>query len=154
MKRIIFISLFLILLAAVAYAAETARVIVKESAIRSDCKFYSSVKARVKYNDTVEVLSKQGDWFRVKFRNTKGCIHKSAIEQKTFKLSGLLGSKPQGATSDEVSLAGKGFNPQVENSYKNKHPELDFRAVDRVGGYTVSEGEIQSFIKNGGLNLP
>ncbi|HBR20972.1 MAG TPA: hypothetical protein DD713_00140 [Nitrospiraceae bacterium] len=153
-KIAILIGLLLTVLVPAADAADTARVITKESAIRADCKFFSPVRAKVKYNDTLEIISQEGDWFRVKFKNTKGCIHKSAIEEKTFKLSGLLGSRPQSATADEVSLAGKGFNPQVENSYKKKHPNLDFRTVDRIGEYTVSEGEMQSFITSGGLNLP
>lgn len=153
-KIAVLIGFLLTVLAPAADAADTVRVITKENAIRADCKFFSPVRAKVKYNDTLEIISQEGDWFRVKFKNTQGCIHKSAIEEKTFKISGLLGSRSQSATSDEVSLAGKGFNPQVENSYKKKHSDLDFRTIDRIGEFTVSEGEIQSFIESGGLNLP
>lgn len=155
MKKIaILIGFLLTVLVHTADAADTARVIIKESAIRAECRFFSPVRMKVKYNDTLEIISQKGDWFTVKFKNTQGCIHRSSIEEKTFKLSGLLGSRSQSASSDEVSLAGKGFNPQVENSYKKKHPDLDFRTIDRIGEYTASEGEIQNFIVSGGLNLP
>lgn len=152
--RIYITSLLIVVFSSVFAYAETARVITKENAVREECKFFSPVKAKVKYNDSIEIISKEGDWFRVKFKGVKGCIHKSAIEEKTFRFTGLSGSQAHPASGDEVSLAGKGFNPQVESSYKSKHPELDFKTVDRIGEYKITEEGIKSFIKNGGLNLP
>ncbi len=134
--------------------AETAKVITKENAIRGDCKFFSPVKARVSYGDSLETISKEGDWYRVKYKNIKGCIHKSAVEEKSFKLINLSGFQSQSASKDEVSLAGKGFNPKVESAYKKKHPKLDFNAVDRIVEYKISEEGVQKFIRDGGLNLP
>lgn len=154
MKIRIIITVFLIILFASASAfADTARVITKENAIRNDCKFFSPVKVKLKYNDEVEVISKEGDWFKVKYKDKTGCIHKSAVEEKSVSLSGVFGSKKQ-ASSDEVALAGKGFNPQVESSYKNKHPEMNFNAVDSVEKYKVSEERLSKFIKDGGLKQP
>ncbi|MBI4684946.1 MAG: hypothetical protein HY755_07080 [Nitrospirae bacterium] len=152
--RLYIISMLtLTFLAASAYA-ETLKVITKENAIREECRFFSPVRIKVYYNDTVEAVSKEGDWFKVKYKGIKGCIHKSAVEEKTFRLTGLLGSQSKTASEDEVSLAGKGFNPQVENSYKDRHPELDFRVVDSIGEYRISEESLRNFIKNGELNLP
>lgn len=137
-----------------AIAAEKARVITKGNAIRSDCRFFAPVKARLRYDDVVEVLSREGDWFRVSFKGVKGCLHKSAVEAKGFKLGSLLGAPRAGATSEEVALAGKGFNPQVEASYRGKHPELDFRTVDLVEQFDVPSDELSEFIRKGGLNPP
>ena len=134
------------------HAAETARVITKENAIRKECRFFSSVKAKVHYNDKVVVREQAGDWFRVEFNGVTGCIHKSAIEEKRFKLSDLGGGSK--VSSSEVSLAGKGFNPQVEREYKGRHPELDFAAVDSVERNKVSPESLQSFFEEGGLNPP
>ena len=36
------------------------------------------------------------------------------------------------ASASEVALAGKGFNKQVEDSYKAKHADANFAAVDRM----------------------
>ncbi len=134
--------------------ADTLSVITKENAIREDCRFFSPIKAKVRYNDILDVTSIEGDWFRVKFKNLKGCIHKSAVEKKQFSLSGLFVSKEASASRDEVALAGKGFNPQVENAYKKNHPEMNYHDVEIIEGYNVSEESLKKFIQNGGLNFP
>ncbi|MGE5894193.1 MAG: hypothetical protein ACM34I_09080 [bacterium] len=133
--------------------AETARVVTRENAIRESCRFFAPVKAKVRYNDAVAILSREGDWYRVRFKGTTGCIHKSALEEKKFSLSGLRGSKPSAASQDEVALAGKGFNPQVEKSYRGKNPDLDFRAVDLIEAYDVPDSKLMEFMKEGGLSL-
>jgi hypothetical protein len=152
--RCLAISLLFVLLASAPSFGETARVVTRENAIRESCRFFAPIKVKVKYNDVLKVLSKEGDWFRVRFRKVEGCIHKSAVEEKTFSLSGLTGTKAPSASSDEVALAGKGFNPQVEKSYKQNHPNLDFGKVDMIEKYAVPEDSLRDFAKAGGLNLP
>ncbi len=136
-----------------AMAADTARVIVKENAVRDQCRFLAPVKAKLRYNDLVTLTGKSGDWYKVTFKGVSGCVHKSAIQKKTFKL-GTINGTGQTASSDEVSLAGKGFNPQVEASYKGEHPEVDFHAVDTIEGFKVSSENLDEFLKNGGLKEP
>jgi len=133
--------------------AETVRVATKENAIRESCKFLAPVKNKVQYGDELEVLSKEGDWVKVKFKNAKGCIHKNAVTDKAISLSDTS-AKGHTASSDEVALAGKGFNPEVEKSYKSKHPELDFNAVNSIEAYSVQDEPLRLFIKAGGLNQP
>lgn len=143
----------LALFASPLWGAESARVVTRENAIRSECRFFAPVKVKVRYNDRLTILGQKGDWFLVSFRGVKGCIHKSALEQKSFRLSSLIGTGG-GATSEEVSLAGKGFNPQVESAYKGKHPNLDFRTVDIIEGFKVPPAELEKFLKEGGLTTP
>jgi hypothetical protein len=102
----------------------------------------------------LEVVSKEGDWFQVTFKGVEGCIHKSAVQKKSLSLSKLTGSQGKGTSGEEVALAGKGFNPQVEAAYKNKNPELNFGAVDRVESYKISDSELMQFIQKGELSLP
>ena len=135
-------------------AADTARVIVRENAIREQCRFFAPVKAKIRYNDLLTILSKSGDWYKVRFKGVSGCVHKSAIEEKSFKLGGGFSSQGQTPSRDEVSLAGKGFNPQVEASYKGSHPELDFRTVDAIEHFQVSSEALSEFLKDGGLSEP
>ena len=152
--RLSVISFFILIVTSVSLHAETATVITKQNAIRTSCKFFSPVKATVRYNDMLEIISKEGDWFQVRFKGVQGCIHKSAIQKKSLSLAKLTGSQGKGTSGDEVALAGKGFNPQVEAAYKNKNPELNFSAVDRVESYRISDSEIMQFIQKGKLNLP
>jgi len=152
--RLSFIAFFILLSTSDSLHAETATVITKQNSIRASCRFFSPVKATVHYNDMLEVISQQGDWYQVRFRGIQGCIHKSAIQKKSVSLSKLVGSQGQATSAEEVALAGKGFNPQVEAAYKNKNPGLNFAGVDRVESYKIPENELRGFIQSGKLNLP
>ena len=67
-------------------------------------------------------------------------------------LGGLLTGTPAKETkSDEVALAGKGFTPEVESSYRSKHPEMNFAQVDQIEGFKVDPASLQTFIKEGEL---
>lgn len=147
------ISLSLILATCGAAFAETVRVASKENAIRTECRFFAPVRTKVRLNDLLDTVSKEGDWLRVRFKGTSGCIHKSAVDDKQVDVSSLSGSR-RSVSGDEVALAGKGFNPQVERSYKAKHPELNFQAIDRIEENSVSEEAIKKFIRAGGLREP
>lgn len=153
MRIIILLAATFLLLATSAFA-ETVRVVTKDNVIRDECRFFSQVKARVRYDDPLQVLGKEADWYRVKFHNVKGCIHKSAVVEQEVSLAGVSGSSMQSASKEEVALAGKGFNPQVEQSFKSKHPNLDFEAVNRIEGFKVPEENLRKFIRTGGLKEP
>jgi hypothetical protein len=148
------VFLFIITTSSVSLGVETTMVITKENAIRESCRFFSPVKATVRYGDALEVISQEGDWFRVNFRGVQGCIHKSAIEKRSFSLSNLVGSNKQSTSGQEVALAGKGFNPQVESAYRSQNPKLNFEEVNAIENYRVPESKLREFIKTGRLNLP
>lgn len=154
MSRLFSTMLLSLLVATAALAADTARVITKENAIRAEARFFAPAKATLRYRDVVTILARKGDWYQVRFKGTEGYIHKSALEQKSFSLGSLAGSGSGGASSDEVALAGKGFNPQVESSYKKGHPELDFKRVDQIERAQVPDAELERFITAGRLNQP
>lgn len=153
-KSIYSLLLALLLLGAVAAHADTLRVVVRESAVRADCRFFAPIRSTVQSNDQLAVIAKNGDWYRVTFKGVNGCIHKSAVQSRTYSFSGTDASSQGGASEDEVSLAGKGFNPQVESAYRKKNSELDFKTVDTIQQYQVAADSLKSFIEAGGLALP
>ena len=63
----------------------------------------------------------------------------------------LFGAPVKETSSDEAALAGKGFTPEVESSYRQKHPEAKFAEVDKVEANRVDPAKLQAFIKEGGL---
>jgi hypothetical protein len=68
-------------------------------------------------------------------------------------LGGILFGGPVKETkSDEVALAGKGFTPEVESAYRQKHPEMKFAQVDQVEAFKVDDAQLNAFIREGGLN--
>jgi len=61
------------------------------------------------------------------------------------------GQLRSGASEDELTLAGKGFNAQVEKEYRQRNSDLDYRAIDRMEGLTVTSAEVQRFLREGNL---
>jgi hypothetical protein len=151
---VLVLSVVLVVSVSAAFAAEVVKVITREDAIRASCRFFAPVVASVRYNDVLEVLSREGDWYRVRFNDVEGCIHKSAVEQQKISLAGLKIGGGGTASEDEVALAGKGFNPQVEEAYKSENPELAYQSVDQVEAYAVEVKRQITFIEEGRLNLP
>ncbi|WP_353683249.1 SH3 domain-containing protein [Thermodesulfovibrio sp. 3907-1M] len=133
--------------------AETITVITKENAIRESPKFFAPVKAYVRYGDILNVIGRQKDWYRVKFKNISGYIHKTAVEKRTVTSYETYTTSTT-PSEGEITLAGKGFNPQVERQYRSNHPKMPYDLVDRIEKYSIPEREIISFIKNGGLSEP
>ncbi|MBP6940305.1 MAG: hypothetical protein KBB65_00900 [Syntrophorhabdaceae bacterium] len=144
----------IILLAPVLVFAEQASVITKENAVREYCRFFAPVVAPVRYKDVLEIVSPQGDWFKVRYKEIEGCIHKAAIEKRTASFSGAALPGAGAVSESEAALAGKGFNPQVEASYRKKYPAMRYSLVDSIEHDKVSEKEIAFFITSGGLNKP
>lgn len=134
-------------------AAETVQVTTRENAVRSDCRFFAPVKLKVVLGDRLSVKEKNGDWYQVTAKGIDGCIHKSAVKDRNFASAGR-GASAGSASSDEVSLAGKGFSPQVESGYRKSGKNLNYNAVDEISRIEVSEKSLESFIKQGGLIQP
>lgn len=104
----------------------------------------------------VSVAEQAGDWYRVEYQGKTGWLHRQAFPSpqtgSKFPLGGILFGGPVKETkSDEVALAGKGFTPEVESAYRQKHPEMKFAQVDQVEAFKVDDAQLQSFIKEGGL---
>jgi len=127
---------------------------VKKGAVRSSPSFLGKVVAQLKYGDRVAVQDVKGSWYfldRPKGK-TNGWMHSSALSMKKIVLNPGSSDVEQAASSDEITLAGKGFNKQVENDFKSKNPQVDFKWINRMEKMTVSQNQIQVFIKKGQLS--
>jgi hypothetical protein len=153
MKRTVILIVLFIFIAAAAFA-DTVTVITKDNAIREYAKFFAPVKANVKYNDRLETIVAEGDWYKVRYGSLVGYIHKSAVDKRTIAQPASYQRRGSSVSESEAALAGKGFNPQVEASYKKQHPEMKFSLVDSIERYPVPEREISAFITAGGLRQP
>jgi hypothetical protein len=153
MRRLVFIFLPLFL-TGMAQAGEMVKVKVQKSTIFQQPKFFSKVVASVEYGDQLEILDELKDWIHVKFREQKGWIHKSSLTSDKFNLRTIfVGTSSPSATHDEVALAGKGFNPEVERGYKESHPEMNYALVDEIESYDVESDSLYDFITRGGLRI-
>lgn len=150
------LGLAVLLLAGGAALAETMKVSQPNQQLFPDPDFASTPLASVPVGAEVSVIRQAGDWYKVEFQGKSGWMHRQAFPQakapaKLSLPSLLTGGAVKQATSDEVALAGKGFTPEVEAGYRQKHPEANFALVDKVEAFKVDEGQLMTFIKEGGL---
>ncbi|MCX5891762.1 MAG: SH3 domain-containing protein [Deltaproteobacteria bacterium] len=135
---------------------ETLKVCQPNQCLYPDPDFAGTSIVSVPEGAAVNVLEQKGDWYKVEYQGKSGWINRQAFpapeKSSKFSLGGILGIAPVKETSsDEAALAGKGFTPEVEASYKSKHPEMKFAEVDKVEANTVDPAKLQAFIKEGGL---
>lgn len=150
---VVMLALIVVLWAGTALCQKLMSVQVKKGQLRATPSFLGKIMGNLSYGDQVEVLSEKGPWARVKKVNAKtgGWLHASALTTKKIILKPGAADVKKAASSDELALAGKGFNKQVENQFRAQNPNMDFTWVDRMEKMTVSDRQIQAFLKAGGL---
>ena len=126
---------------------------VKKTHIRSSPSFLGGVMTEVFYGDQVELDREEGAWDMVKLQATpiEGWIHASALTRKRIILRPGDSDIAHGATSDEVALAGKGFNKEVEKEFRTRNPHIDFSTIERMERIVISGDQMRRFLTEGGL---
>jgi uncharacterized protein YgiM (DUF1202 family) len=114
----------------------------------------SKIVTKVAYGDRVEVMDNKNGWSKARPAGAKqsGWIHDSALTHKKIVLTAGQSDVAQGATGDEIALAGKGFNEQVEQEFKEKNPQLDFKMIDQMEKIVVSDSQMRQFLEAGRVN--
>ncbi len=125
---------------------------VRQGPLRSAPSFTGSVVATLAYGDRVATLEKRPGWIRVSFGEHTGWMHQSALTPKRIVLQSGDATAQTGASSEELALAGKGFNAEVEDQFKSQNKEADFAAVDRMEKRAVSPKALAEFRAKGELN--
>lgn len=144
-----FLAVSLVLTASA--SAEWMSVQVQTTQLRESPSYLGRVLATVSYTDRIEVLERQRGWAQVRASGTLGWVNESALTKKQLRLVSGAADVERSASGEEIALAGKGFNSQVEADFKAKNREVDFTWIDRMETFKVSEQEIGSFMREGGL---
>lgn len=148
-----FFAVFLFLVALSLWAAGSeAAVQVRETIVRDQPSFTGKTLGILKYGAKVSILEEKSGWARVSAEGGKlqGWVHGSAITKKSVALSSKGGSGT-GASTAEVSLAGKGFNAQVEAQYRSQNAALDFATIDTMETIRFKPEELRAFLSEGGI---
>lgn len=144
-------ALLLVALMGFAQSSRQMSVTVKETQVRATPSYMGKILAVLAYGDQVTVLAEQSGWARVSLPSGQGWVNLSALTTRKVVLQSGSGQVGTGASSGEVALAGKGFNQQVENQYKQEQ-NLDYTWVDRMGGFTATPEQVLAFLREGALN--
>lgn len=138
---------------AFAQAPKQMSVAVKETQIRATPSYLGQILGVLAYGERVDVLAEQGGWARIALPagRGQGWVNLSALTSKKVVLKAGSQDVGSGASSGEVALAGKGFNQEVENKYKQDN-NLDYTWIDRMATFTVTAEQILAFLQQGELN--
>ncbi len=143
------------LIAVSAWAADgskTMSVQVKTTPLRDTPSFVGKAGATLSYGDRVEVMNTQGPWANVNAPGgLTGWVHTSALSSKRIVLKSGQETAQSKASSDELALAGKGFNSDVEGEFKKQHRNIDFSWIDKMEKMCIAPVEMQSFLKEGSV---
>jgi len=151
-SRIKFLIFAVLTAFAVVLAAETLIVKVQTTNLRKEPKFYSQTVAVLKAGEMVEKISTYDGWYKVRTsKGIEGWLHSSSVREKRFSLLAMDRSIQTTASVDEVALASKGFNKQVEKKYKADHTEISFVWVDKMIKFKVTPEQLRKFLKKGKL---
>lgn len=148
--------LLLTLLVALAAAAlvsasgEQMSVQIRKGQLRATPSFLGAVTGSLDYGDRVELMKKQGPWLNVRDgRGRTGWIHESALTTKRIVMSAGDADVRTAASGEELALAGKGFNSDVETEFKVQHADIDFDWVDRMEAIAITPEQAQEFLSEG-----
>lgn len=145
-------ALCVVVIATVALAAQLMSVQVRSGQLRDKPAFLSKVVGTVDYGDQVGIVSDKNDWRKVTTApgGKMGWMHASALTEQKIVLNPTDKDVAAAANSDEIALAGKGFNKQVEEKYQEE-TKLDYSMVDTMEKLNVPPQEVQQFMVSGEL---
>jgi len=155
MKKIL-VLLCLILFAGGIAAAQvlpggTLYVSVKTLTLKSGTGFFSGSKGTLNFGDKVTVIRIDGKFAEVKSAANSSLTGWTATANLSAKQ--VVSGNSSAASAREVALAGKGFNQEVENSYKNQKNNLNYADVDKAEAITVNEADLKKFLEEGRLKM-
>ena len=139
------------LLVSIALAAtQMHSVQIKSGNLRSRPSFLGKVVSEVHYGDRLTTLSSSRGWTKVRDSDGReGWIHTSALTEKKIVLSSGDQTVDTTASSDELALAGKGFNEEVEAQFKSTNPDIDYTWVDKMEKMKITTEQAIAFLDAG-----
>ena len=154
MKKIFIILIMGFVAAAFASAqvvsGGTLYVAVKTLNLKSSTGFFASNRGTLNYGDRVTVLQVSGKYVEVRSTANSSLIGWSVSANLSAKQ--IISGNTNVASASEIALAGKGFNQEVEDSYK-KTGTMNYADVDRTEAITVQETTLRLFLEDGRLAM-
>jgi len=104
------------------------------------------------YGARLTILEERGAWKRAAYGNHRGWVHASSLTTKRIVLTAGKTSPAGTVGQDEIALAGKGFNQEVENRYRTSDKNLDYTWINRMETFNVTPEQIETFLREGKLS--
>jgi len=155
MKKVLFVF-FMVLFVTCFAAAQASRggtmyVAVKSVNLKSSTGFFARTLGKLDYGERVTVVQVSGNHLEVRSAVNSSVTGWTAASNLTPRQ--IIVSSSNTTSAGEIALAGKGFNQEVEQSYRNQQGELNYADVDKVEGISLNEDELKRFLEDGRLSM-
>jgi len=151
MKKLFVFSVLILLASGSLFAqikkGDTVWVSSKSADLKSSTGFFANTTGSLQMGDKVTVLQVNGNWAQVSSAANTSLSGWTALSNLSSR---QIVSSGTGASASEIALAGKGFNQEVENSYK-ANGNLDYTDVDKTEAIKVSRDDLYIFVTDGRL---
>lgn len=141
--------------ATVCWAADQIMVVkVEEATLRSSPSFLGKPLGTLRYEDAVTVTESNETWSKVTRSSdgVSGWVRTSALITDGTRLQASGKHVDRKASAEEMALAGRGLNAEIEREHRKGNPTLDYSYIDTVeADYEVSPAEAVRFLHAGGL---
>ncbi|WP_231364934.1 MULTISPECIES: SH3 domain-containing protein [unclassified Thioalkalivibrio] len=129
-------------------------VAVRSAELREAPGHLSAIRGHLDYGTRVEVRDHSQGFLRVRSEaGEEGWLHPSALSRDPVILTEDGDDVERDADRDEIALAGRGFNEEVEERYRRERG-LSFAPVDRMEAGGADPEDLRAFIEQGELHLP
>ena len=137
---------------ALAAAPQTMNVQIRSAVLRANPTPLGRPVGALSFGESVNVRQTSGSWLQVQAASgAAGWVHQSALARKESVIRAGDTNVSAAASAQEVSLAMKGFTPEVEREYRLQHGNVDFTWVDRMEACKVTDEQAARFLAEGGV---
>jgi SH3-like domain-containing protein len=152
MKRLILYTAFSLVtagaLCAQSLVGKTMYVTAKTIEVKSSTAFFADTLGTLSYGAPVSILQEYGKWLQIKSSEPpeiSGWVSAASLTSKR-----IISGSSTSASANEIALAGKGFNQEVENAYRQSGT-LNYDAVDAMEAMSIPNRQLFSFLQEGRL---
>ncbi|MCL2764526.1 MAG: hypothetical protein FWD40_04525 [Treponema sp.] len=155
MRKLLFVFCLTLLVTGFTFAqvsrGGTLYVATRTADLKSRTGFFASSRGILNYGDRVTVLQVSGKFVEV--RNAANSSLTGWTASANLSARQVVQGTSSTATAREVALAGKGFNQEVEQSYRTQQSSLNYADVDRIEAITVNVDQLRRFLEEGRLAM-
>jgi len=118
--------------------------------LKTGTGFFAANRGTLNYGDRVTVLQVNGRF--VEIRSAENASLSGWAPSANLSARQVVGGTGSTATASEIAMAGKGFNQELEASYRARG-NLHYAELDRIEAITINGAALRQFLEEGRLRL-
>jgi hypothetical protein len=116
--------------------------------VKSSTAFFADILGALEYGAPVSVLQEYGKW--VQIRSSEQPELSGWVAAASLTAKRIIPGNSTSASANEIALAGKGFNQEVENAYR-RNGALNYDAIDAMEAIRIPNRQLFAFLQEGRL---